>query len=101
MIVVHAAFPIKPEKKADAIERIESLVEQSNDESGVLEYHATTDIQDETVIRFFERYEDEAAFAAHSNAEHFQAFEAALPDLLAGEPEIKRFDVESATELDV
>jgi quinol monooxygenase YgiN len=52
-------------------------------------------------VRFFEQYEDENAFEAHTQTDHFQEFEAALPDLLAGEPEILRFDVESAIELDL
>ncbi|MFB6197895.1 MAG: putative quinol monooxygenase, partial [Halobacteriaceae archaeon] len=53
------------------------------------------------VVRFFEQYEDEAAFEAHTQTDHFQEFEAALPNLLDGEPEVLKFDVESATELDL
>nr|WP_280584957.1 hypothetical protein [Halorubrum sp. Boch-26] len=45
--------------------------------------------------------EDEAAFEAHSETDHFRKFEAALPDLLAGEPEVTRFEVDSAAETDL
>ncbi|OYR44142.1 MULTISPECIES: hypothetical protein [unclassified Halorubrum] len=33
--------------------------------------------------------------------DHFREFEAALPDLLAGEPEVTRFEVDSATEMEL
>lgn len=101
MIVLHAVFPIDPEKRDEAVELINDLVEQSQAEPGMIEYHATTDLQDESVVRFFEQYEDEAAFEAHTQTDHFQAFEERLPDLLAGEPDVTRFEVESATDLEL
>lgn len=67
----------------------------------MIEYCATTDVQDENHVRFFEQYESEEAFHAHTQTEHFQAFERQLPGLLAGEPEVLRFDVSEATELDL
>lgn len=101
MIVLHASFPIDPEHREEAIELADDLVERSNEESGMIDYRATVDLRDENVIRFFEQYEDEAAFEAHTETEHFQAFEERLPDLLAGEPEVRRFEVESATDLEL
>lgn len=101
MIVLHASFPIDPAKREEALERIERLVEQSNEEDGMIDYRATTDVQDENLVRFFEQYEDEEAFFAHTQTDHFQEFEAQLPELLAGAPEVLRFDVSEATELDL
>jgi len=101
MIVIHASFPIDPEKRDEALELIETLVEQSNEEDGMIEYRATTDVQDENLVRFFEQYENEEAFLAHTQTDHFQEFESQLPGLLAGEPEVLRFDVSEATELDL
>jgi len=101
MIVLHATFPIDPDERERALELIEDLVTQSRQEEGMIDYRATTDVEDPNVIRFFEQYEDEAAFEAHTQTEHFQKLEEALPDLLAGEPEVMRFEVESATELDL
>lgn len=101
MIVLHASFPIRSDRREEALELIDDLVEQSQAEDGMLDYRATTDVQDSDVIRFFERYEDGEAFEAHTRTEHFQEFEAELPDLLDGEPEVRRFDVESATELEL
>lgn len=101
MTVVHASFPIDPAHRDRAAELAESLVEQTNREDGAIEYRAAFDVQDENVLRFFERYEDDAALEAHTQTDHFQAFEEELPDLLAGEPEVVKFDVSDATELEL
>ncbi|WP_336024458.1 putative quinol monooxygenase [Halobellus salinisoli] len=95
MIVLHASFPIDPEHREEA------LVEESNEEPGTVEYRAAVDVDDETVLRFFERYEDEPAFEAHAGSAHFQEFEARLPEILAGEPTVTQFEVSDATELDL
>lgn len=101
MIVLHASFPIDPERRDEALELVDDLVDQSQAEEGMIDYRATTDLQEPAVIRFFEQYEDAEAFEAHTQTAHFQEFEAALPDLLAGDPEIVRFEVDDATELDL
>jgi quinol monooxygenase YgiN len=101
MIVLQASFPIKPDEMDRALELAADLVEQSNQEPGMIEYRATRDVTDEHTIRFFEQYEDADAVASHTDTDHFQAFEAALPDVLAGEPEVLQFEVSDATELDL
>jgi quinol monooxygenase YgiN len=101
MIVLHASFSFDPDRRDEALEMIEKLVEQSQTEDGMIDYRAATDVTDPNVVRFFEQYEDAAAFEAHTQTEHFQEFEAALPDLLAREPELLRFEVETVTELEL
>lgn len=101
MIVLHAVFPLDPDQREAALVKIEELVEQSQAEDGMIDYHATTDITNPNVVRFFERYEDETAFKAHTQTDHFKEFELALPDLLAGEPTVMRFEIDTAQELDL
>ncbi|MFC6988390.1 putative quinol monooxygenase [Haloplanus sp. GCM10025708] len=101
MIVLHASFPIDPERRDEALDLVDELVDKSQAEDGMIEYRATTDVQEPNVIRFFEQYEDAAAFEAHTQTAHFRKFEERLPDLLAGEPEVVRFDVDDATGLDL
>lgn len=101
MIVIHASFPIDPDRREDALESLEDLVTASRREAGTIEYEAATDVSDPNVVRVFERYEDEAALGAHSQSDHFVEFAGALPELLAGEPTVTRFDVDSSTELDL
>jgi quinol monooxygenase YgiN len=99
MIVIHATFPVAPDERERAVEQMQELAEHSRDEDGVITYEVVTDIDDPNVFRVMERYEDEAAFGAHSQTDHLGEFAELLPELLAGEPEIMRFDVESASEV--
>jgi quinol monooxygenase YgiN len=101
MLVIHATFPIDPDRREEATELMQTLAEHSREEDGIQEYRVTTDIESPNTFRFFERYEDEAAFGAHAQTDHFQEFEAALPDLLAGEPTVTRFDVESVSDVEL
>jgi quinol monooxygenase YgiN len=100
MLVVHATFPIDPEQRETAVDHITTLAEQSRAEDGIIDYRVAADVEDENLFRFFEQYEDEAAFEAHAGSEHFEQFAEVLPELLAGEPEITRFDVEAATDVE-
>jgi len=101
MIVIHATFPIDPQHREDATERMQNLAEHSRTEDGVVQYRVAADIEDPNTFRFFEQYEDEAAFEKHGETDHFGEFESALPDLLAGEPTVTRFDVETAVDLEL
>jgi quinol monooxygenase YgiN len=101
MLVVHATFPIDPDSRDEALDLIEPLAEQSRQEDGIIDYRVATDIDDSNVFRFFEQYEDGAAFEAHSETDHFREFEEALPELLADEPEVTRFDVADASTVEL
>lgn len=101
MIVLHGSFPLDPDRLDEALDLIDGLVDQSREEPGMIEYRATTDVHDPNVVRFFERYEDAEAFEAHSETDHLQGFDEAVPDLLAGEPEVLEFDVDRVTELEL
>ncbi|MFC4550543.1 MULTISPECIES: putative quinol monooxygenase [Halorussus] len=99
MIVVHAAVPIVPDRRSEALELIEDLADRSRAESGVVDYRATTEVGDPNVVRFFERYEDEAALEAHQASEHYREWAEALPDLLDGgvaDLDVTQFVVEEA-----
>ena len=66
VLVLHATFPLDPATRDEALDHIETLVEQSQQEEGMIEYRAATDVSDPNMVRLFEQYEDAAAFEAHS-----------------------------------
>lgn len=101
MLVIHAEMPIDPDRRDEAIDHIQSLVDGSQAEAGVLEYRAATDLSDPNLVRIVERYEDAAAFESHLESDHYGEFEAVVADLLAGEPDVMRFEVDSATDLEL
>jgi quinol monooxygenase YgiN len=73
-------------------------VERSRAEDGTVDYRAAADREVPTVVRSFGQCEDAAAFEPHTQSDHV-AFGEALPGLLAGMPDLRRFEVESVTEL--
>jgi len=101
MLVIHATFPIDPEHRGEAIDLARELAAASRDEDGILEYRVTTDIDDQNLLRFIEQYEDEAAYEAHAETDHFGNFKASFSELLAGEPEVTRFEVDAATDVEL
>ena len=101
MIVIHATMPLDSDERDRALDLAADLAKATRDEDGCIDYRVTTDVEDPNQLRFFEQYEDEAAFGAHAQADHFQSFAAELPDLLAGEPVITRFDVDSVSDVEL
>lgn len=101
MIIIHAQFPIDPNRREAALEVFQALVEASQAEANTIEYSAATDIQNPNLVRFTERYESEADLEAHGETDHVAEFREALPDLLDGQPHVMQFEVESATEMDL
>ncbi|HKL30763.1 MAG TPA: putative quinol monooxygenase [Natrialbaceae archaeon] len=87
MIVVHSSIPIDPDHYDEATSLIRELVEQSRRENGTVRYRAMVDIEDTNTVRFFEQYEDEAAWTAHTETDHYREFTDRLPDLVDGRME--------------
>jgi quinol monooxygenase YgiN len=100
MLVLHSKYPFDPDRRERALELVEEMVSESRAEEGILGYDAAVEVGNPDVVHFFDRYEDAAALEAHGERDHVQRFAAELPDLLAAEPEITRFVVESASDLD-
>ena len=97
MIVQHAVIPLDPDAREQGLDALRNLGRQSRAEDGVVTYRVAVDADDETLVRIVERYEDEAALAAHNESDHFAAFQEALPSFAGGEPELVRFDVAETT----
>jgi quinol monooxygenase YgiN len=101
VIVLYATIPLESEHREDALEMVRDLVVASRAEDGVLDYRATTDVEDPDTLRFVEQYEDEAALQAHLETDHYERFERALPEWLAGRPDVVQFEVSEVTEPDL
>jgi quinol monooxygenase YgiN len=101
MIVLYATIPLASEHREEALEMVRDLVVASRAEDGVLDYRATTDVEDPDTLRFVEQYEDEAALQAHLETDHYERFERALPEWLSGHPDVVQFEVSEVTEPDL
>lgn len=101
MLVIHAEMPLDPDHREEALEHVQTLVEASQAEAGTINYRAATDVSDPNLVRIVERYEDADAFESHTATDHYQEFERRIAGMLTGEPSVMRFEVDSATELEL
>jgi quinol monooxygenase YgiN len=93
MIVLNASIPIDPDSREAAVDAATELAQQSREEDGVIDYRVALDIEDDATLRVFEQYEDDAAVESHMESDHFQAFQGRIPEFVAGDVELYRFDV--------
>ena len=107
MIVIHSSITFDPEQYDEARDLVRGLAAESEQEPGAVRYRAMVDLGDEHTVRFFEQYEDEAAWRAHAESDHYQSFVEQLPDLVdepmetinfvdVEEPHVHEFTAEEA-----
>lgn len=101
MIVIRATLPLDPDRMDEAADLGGDLAEASRAEDGVVDYQVAEDLESPGVLRIFEVYEDADAFAAHGDTDHLAAFQAAIPDLLVGEPELTRYEVSDSGPVEI
>lgn len=74
----------KAKVSADALEAtraaVADMVAASNAEAGCIAYSFTQDLGDPTIIHIVEKWQDDAALAAHFATPHMAAFGAAIRD---------------------
>jgi len=66
MLVLHATMHVEPARRERVLEMLESLVETSRQDSGVVSYQAAVDVLDPTVIHFREVYEERSSAPTQS-----------------------------------
>jgi quinol monooxygenase YgiN len=93
MIVLQATIPIDPDRRETAVEAATELARRSREEDGVVDYRVALDVEDDATLRVFEQYEDDATLQSHMESDHFQAFQGRIPEFVAGDVELHRFDV--------
>ncbi len=99
MIVVSGTVRIKPESRQAAVDAGIEMSRASEAEAGCITYHFYSDIEDENLFRIFEVWTNEEALMAHFKTPHMATFNSKLPDLLAGETDIKRYDISRVSDL--
>lgn len=96
MIVVLTTIHVDPDSRDELLDRIATLREHTRSaEDGAIRYYAMSDLQDDTVVRFFEQYEDEAAAEAHTQSQAYRRFVEALPESVTDDIETVQFATEN------
>lgn len=81
MLIVLAKAKVAEGALEQAKDAIAAMVAASNAEEGCIAYAFAQDLGDPTLLHIVEKWQDEAALAAHFATPHMAAFGAAIADL--------------------
>lgn len=99
MIVIAGYVPVPESKREALLPHIATYVAACRAEPGCRAFDVSFDALEPTRLRFFECFDDEAAFAAHDSAPHVAAWRAARAELGLDQRFLHRFDVTSSRPL--
>jgi quinol monooxygenase YgiN len=94
-IVIRGALPIRPDKRAEAIAAFIAVSEGSEQEDGCVSYRFAEDVREPNRFLISEHWSDAEALAGHFETPHMAAFSSQVADLLAGAPEVLKYEVSS------
>jgi quinol monooxygenase YgiN len=92
---VVARVKARPDKVNELRSVLSSLVEPTCKESGCLSYKLLQNNEDPTDFTLLEEWQSNAALESHFATKHFKDAVAKLPNLVAAEPDIRRYHVVS------
>jgi quinol monooxygenase YgiN len=95
MTVVAGTVRVRPERRDEAVRVALTMARATQAESGCRTYRFYADLEEPAVFFIFEEWESEEALGAHFQTEHMAAFQAALPELVSGPPDIRFYNVAS------
>lgn len=93
MIVIHSKVPLYSDSRDEAGDILEKMASTSRDESGVIDYRVTFDIEAPTTARIIEQYEDWEAVESHESSSHLEWFQEAIEPHMCAEPELFQYEV--------
>ncbi len=99
MIVVAGTFQIKPEKREEAAKFLLHVVAETKKEAGCIVYDFYADLADANLFHVFEEWESIAHLEAHFKTPHLSELGKLMPDFLAGEANVKKYEVSSIAKL--
>ena len=95
MIVIIGKVSIQPTKLEQFFSEVKKAIEATRKEAGVSRYELVQPVEEPNTFMLIEEYADEAALASHSETEHLKRLGAMLGTMLAGPPEVKKYNVTS------
>lgn len=90
-IRVVAHLTSKPESVVETREALEGFVEPTRAEAGCIRYELMQNNDDPTDFTFVEEWESDETLDAHLASPHITSFKERAVDLLACEPDIRRY----------
>ncbi len=92
MIVITGTLPLQPSQLDAALEAVRDIQRPTLSEPGCHAYRFSLDIDDASLLRIHEEWEDDEALSTHLATTHFADFIERIGDKLAGAPDVVRWD---------
>jgi quinol monooxygenase YgiN len=83
----------KPDKSGELRSLLAGLLAPTREEPGVISYEMLQNKEDPAEFTFVEEWKDDAAFDAHLETAHIKNAMAAMPELLAEELDLRRYNL--------
>ena len=99
MIVVAAKIVGKPERRADILRLVATVVQPSRAEAGCIAYNFYEKQPPASEFLFFEEWADQAALDLHFKTPYFLEFARQLPEFIQGPPKIRTYEVAKTRDL--
>ena len=90
---VIARVKARPDKVNELLSLLSSLVEPTRKEPGCLSYTLLQNNQDPTDLTLVEEWKNNAALESHFATKHFKDAMTKVPNLVAAEPDVRRYHV--------
>lgn len=94
-IVIRGSLPVRADKRDEAIAAFIAVSEGSEAEDGCQVYRFAEDVREPNTFIITEHWESEDALAGHFQTPHMAAFTGIVGDLLAGAPDVVKYEVSS------
>ncbi len=93
MLVVLSGATAAPGRRDELLAAAREMAAATRADAGCVSYSFAVDVEDPDRVLGVEVWADRAALDAHMDHEHTRGFLAAVPGLLAGEPQMAFHDV--------
>ena len=93
---VVARLKARPDKVTEFRSVLIGLLAPTRNEPGCVNYEILENREDPAEFTLVEEWSDEAALEAHRGTAHMQHARGKFPDLLAAEPDVRRYNALSA-----
>lgn len=99
MIVVAGTVRVRADRRDQAVEAVRRMSEASRVEPGNRAYRFAWDVEDPDLAHVFEEWESADALDAHFAMPHMAEFAALLGEVVVGDAEFTRYEVEGSRPL--
>ncbi|NIP29612.1 MAG: hypothetical protein GTO02_04600 [Candidatus Dadabacteria bacterium] len=93
MLILHAKFRTKPERRKEMIELANGMLSPSNNEQGCISYEFFQNPFDHDSFIFVEKWKSRKDLDNHFELSHFKDFDSKVGDLIEEKPDVIAYEI--------